>query len=206
MAQHKKSEVRQAILEGAFRLFSAQGYSATTLTDIARTAGVSPGNVYIYFGSKIEILYTLYDPWLRERIGRLEAELERIRSPRQRLRRLLEALWSEIPAEENGFLNNIMQAISSTTPSDDYRSTLVQWLEERITQVIQGAVPPPQRTRLRRARVAHVLIMAFDGFAIHHHLHPDRAPVDRTTIDAFVRMLMAEPATSGHAIEDAGRS
>lgn len=192
MAQHKKSEVRQAILDGAFRLFSERGFTATTLTDIARAAGVSPGNVYIYFGSKIEILYTLYDPWLRQRIGRLEDELARVRSPRGRLRRLLLALWCEIPAEENGFLNNIMQAISSTTPTDGYRSTLVQWLEDRITQIILTTVPPRRRVRLRRARVAHVLIMAFDGFAIHHHLHPDRAPVDTATIETFVRMLMGD--------------
>jgi AcrR family transcriptional regulator len=197
MAQHKKSEIRQAILEGAFRLFSERGYTATTLTEIARTARISPGNIYIYFGSKIEILYSLYEPWLRDRIGQLEDELARIRSPRRRLRRLLVALWCDIPAEENGFLNNIMQAISSTTPADGYRSTLVRWIEERITAIVLDAVPPTRRARLRRARIAHVLIMAFDGFAIHRHLHPDRPPVDAATIDVFVGMLLGEPSATG---------
>ncbi len=194
MAQHKKTEIREAILAGAFSLFSERGYAATTVTDIARAAKVSPGNVYIYFGSKLEILYALYDPWLRNRIGRLEEELARIRSPRSRLRRLLKALWCDIPAEENGFLNNIMQAISSTAPSEGYRPTLVQWLEQRITAVVVAAVPPPRRARLRRVRIAHVLIMAFDGFAIHRHLHPDQTPVDEATIQAFVTMLIGEPA------------
>ena len=83
----------------------------------AREAGVSPGNVYIYFRSKLEILYAIYDPWLRARVEALERRARRHRSPRGRLRRLLIALWRDIPAEENGFLNNIMQAISVSDPA-----------------------------------------------------------------------------------------
>ena len=190
MAQHKKPAVRDAILAGAYRLFSERGYAATTLTDIAKSAGFSPGNVYIYFDSKLDILYAIYDPWLRERIERLEDELSRIRSPRSRLKRLLVALWRDIPAEENGFLNNIMQAISSTDPTEGYRSTLVQWLERRIPALILDALPPVRRVRLRRARLAHVLIMAFDGFAIYRHLHPGENPIDDVTINAVATMLL----------------
>ena len=192
MAQRKKPEVHEAILEGAFRLFSEHGYAATTLADIARAANVSPGNIYIYFSSKLEILYAIYDPWLRNRIHLLEAELATIRSPRGRIRRLLCALWRDIPAEENGFLNNIMQAISSVDARQGYRSTLVLWLEERVGSLVLDALPPERRSRLRRARLAHILIMAFDGFAIHRHLHPQENPIDDATINAFVTMLIGE--------------
>jgi AcrR family transcriptional regulator len=192
MVQLKKPEVRDAILDGAFRLFSKHGYAATTLAAIAKSARISPGNVYIYFGSKLEILYAIYDPWLRARIEALEKELAPIRSPRNRLRRLLGALWRDIPAEENGFLNNIMQAISVTDPKEGYRSTLVQWLEERVTALVMEALPPAKRSRWRRARLAHVLIMAFDGFAIYRHLHPGKTPIDDTTINAVAAMLVGE--------------
>jgi len=195
MAQRKKPEVHDAILAGAFRLFSEHGYAATTVADIARAAKVSPGNIYIYFGSKIEILYAIYDPWLRHRIQRLEAELATIRSPRNRVRRLLGALWRDIPSEENGFLNNIMQAISSVGANEGYRSTLVQWLEQQITRMILDSLPIERRLRLRRARLAHVLIMALDGFAIYRHLHPDKDPVDDATINAFTTMLVGESGT-----------
>ena len=71
MAQRKKPQIREAILAAAFRLFSSKGYAATMVADIAREAGVSPGNVYIYFHSKLEILYAIYDPWLRARVDAL---------------------------------------------------------------------------------------------------------------------------------------
>jgi AcrR family transcriptional regulator len=196
MVQQKKPLVREAILEGAFRLFSKHGYAATTLAAIAKSASVSPGNVYIYFGSKLEILYAIYDPWLRARIQVLEEELATIRSPRNRLKRLLVALWRDIPAEENGFLNNIMQAISVTDPSEGYRSTLVRWLEGRITELLVDALPSERRPRLRKARLAHVIIMAFDGFAIHRHLHPRENPIDDITIGAVAEMLAGAPSTT----------
>ena len=192
MVQRKKPEARNAILAGAFRLFSRNGYSATTLTDIAREAGMSTGNVYIYFKSKLEIIYAIYDPWLRARVVALEQELASIHSPDRRIRRLLRALWRDIPAEENGFLNNIMQAISAAEPSEGYRSTLVRWFEKRIAGMIADALPPARRARMQRARVAHVLIMAFDGFAIQRHLHPKRAVIDDVTIDVVARMLLGE--------------
>lgn len=192
MVQRKKPQVRDAILAAAFRLFSTRGYAATMVADIAREAGVSPGNVYIYFRSKLEILYAIYDPWLRARIHRLEQQLAQVKSPRTRLRRLLIALWREIPAEENGFLNNIMQAISSSGPSEGYRSTLVRWLERRITQMIADALPPSRRARLANVRLAHVLVMAFDGFAIDFHLHPRRRTVDDRTIDFLTEVLLGE--------------
>ena len=192
MVQRKKPEVRDAILAAAFRLFSRRGYADTMVADIAQEAGVSPGNVYIYFRSKLEILYTIYDPWLKARIETLDREIAALRSPRLRIRRLLVALWREIPSEENGFLNNIMQAISATNPSEGYRSTLVRWLEKRIAGMIADALPPARRARLAKARVAHVLIMAFDGFAIDRHLHPRRIALDDVTIDAVTDMLLGE--------------
>ena len=102
------------------------------------------------------------------------------------------ALWREIPSEENGFLNNIMQAISATNPSEGYRSTLVRWLEKRVAGMIADALPPSRRARLARTRVAHVLIMAFDGFAIDRHLHPRRLALDDVTIDVVTDMLLGE--------------
>ena len=68
MVQVKKASVREAILDSAFRLFSDKGYSGSTLAQIAENAGVSTANVYVYFASKLDIVFAIYGPWLQERL------------------------------------------------------------------------------------------------------------------------------------------
>jgi len=47
---------RERIVESAFRLMSEQGYSATTLTAVAKDAGVAVQTIYFLFHSKPELL------------------------------------------------------------------------------------------------------------------------------------------------------
>jgi len=48
----KKEKKRSAIIKEALRLFAAKGFYTTTIPDIARSIGMSVGNLYNYFGSK----------------------------------------------------------------------------------------------------------------------------------------------------------
>ena len=189
MGQVKKPRVRGAILAAALRLFSKKGYTRTTLAQIARKADVSTANLYVYFRSKLEILYAIYDPWLRARFVDLERRMSRARSPEAKLRLLLKTLWRDLPAEKHGFVNNIMQAISSATPADRYKPALLKWMEEHLERMLQSALPAPRRRALAQARLAHLLVMAFDGFIIHHHVNP-RAPLGDATIDTVCAMLL----------------
>ncbi|SER97727.1 DNA-binding transcriptional regulator, AcrR family [Propionibacterium cyclohexanicum] len=54
---------RAAILETARRLFTEQGIGPVTTNLIAQQAGISPGNLYYWFGSKAEIVRALFDDW-----------------------------------------------------------------------------------------------------------------------------------------------
>ena len=47
---------RAALLVAARKLFSEQGYFNTKVAEIAREAGMSPGNVYLYFSGKEALL------------------------------------------------------------------------------------------------------------------------------------------------------
>ncbi|MFO1217144.1 MAG: TetR/AcrR family transcriptional regulator [Burkholderiaceae bacterium] len=166
MAQTKKEGVRDAILEAAFRLFSEKGYVDTSIPAIAREAGISTANVYVYFTSKVEVLYTLYEPWLMHRLDKLGHTLERIADPRERFQRLLTALWRELPRESNGFANNVMQALS-TTSGEEYDPHLRELFQTRVARWIESCIPIGDDDA---HRLAGVLLMAFDGFAMNAHL------------------------------------
>ncbi len=59
--QARSEQSRRQVLDAALRLFSRQGYRATTVRDIADGAGVSTGNVYHHFEDKEAIFRTLLD-------------------------------------------------------------------------------------------------------------------------------------------------
>lgn len=54
-------QTRTQILHAAARLFRNQGYAATTLRQIADTAGIKAGSIYYHFSSKDEILGFVLD-------------------------------------------------------------------------------------------------------------------------------------------------
>lgn len=170
MPQVKKEHIRDMILDGAFALFEDRGYAGTTMRDIAAAAGISASTIYVYFRSKLDILFAIYAPWLSERLDKLEREIEAIDDPRQRLRRILHALWDTIPSDNNGFSNNLMQAFSLATPEEGYDRATLLASEERISRMMRGAVPEDRWWLLEREGLAHILFMAFDGFTINHHL------------------------------------
>jgi AcrR family transcriptional regulator len=55
-----KPDKRRVILDAAVRVFARQGFHGCRVSDIAEEANVAYGLVYHYFGSKDEILSTLF--------------------------------------------------------------------------------------------------------------------------------------------------
>ncbi|MCH0572637.1 TetR/AcrR family transcriptional regulator [Streptomyces sp. MUM 136J] len=52
---------REEILTAAVRVFARQGYGGSRIEDIAREAGIAKGSVYLYFGSREEMLAAAFD-------------------------------------------------------------------------------------------------------------------------------------------------
>jgi AcrR family transcriptional regulator len=195
MAQVKKPKLRQAILTASFSLFSKNGYHNTTIAQIAKQAKVSTANVYSYFPSKLHILYALYEPWLLARLDELDTSLARVKSPRTRVYKILHALWCDIPAHDNTFANNFIQAIATANPSRGYRPELLSATVKRVTAMLMTSLPAERGNRAAVNRLAHVAMMAFDGYVIGRHLNPRRG-CDHRTIRLFVDLLTSPQGKS----------
>lgn len=61
LRQRQAEQTREAILRAARRCFLAEGFSATTVKQIARAASVSAPTVYATFGSKAALVAALVD-------------------------------------------------------------------------------------------------------------------------------------------------
>lgn len=62
----KSALSRMQILDAAAQLFRRQGYSETTLRQIAKAAGMQAGSIYYHFGSKDEIVDEVLATGMRE--------------------------------------------------------------------------------------------------------------------------------------------
>jgi AcrR family transcriptional regulator len=168
VAQTKKNEVRRAILDAAFQVFAEHGYTKANISHIAKLAKVSPANVYSYFPSKLNILFAIYDPWLTKQFDALERSVGRISDPSQRLEKILSTLWQDIPSANNGFANNMMQALSTATTREGYKPTLRYAVEKRLTKLLENCLPNLGHTRVHD--LANILFMAFDGYILNFRL------------------------------------
>ena len=57
---------RRQILDGARRVFLANGFDAASMNEIARGAGVSKGTLYVYFKSKEELFEAIVEAQCRQ--------------------------------------------------------------------------------------------------------------------------------------------
>jgi len=171
MVQVKKKQVRQAILDSAFDLFSERGYHRTTLQDIADFAGIGVSSVYSYFPSKLHLLYAVIEPWQKEGFERLEQRVLALKTPRARLRATLLGIWRDIPLENIGLANSLMEALASADPDQKKPVPLLKWTEERLMRILSTSLPPDGRGRIDYGVLPNLFMMAYDGFVINRRLN-----------------------------------
>jgi TetR/AcrR family transcriptional regulator, cholesterol catabolism regulator len=84
-------ERRAALVRAAIDVFAEKGYHAARVADVARAAGIAPGTVYNYVGSKEDLLHMVVADHLYgyERI--VKQAMENVASPKERLKTLLRA-------------------------------------------------------------------------------------------------------------------
>lgn len=193
MVQVKKEDVRRRILAAAENAFAEKGYAGTTMASIAATARVSKSNFYVYYASKLEILWAISDPWLRARFDAIERELNAIPEPGKRLDRLFRFLWRELPAERNGFANNMMQALATSSDSEGYSRELLAMCETRVARLLSACLDPAGMTPPQIRALSNLALMAFDGYAIGRHIDADPAEGERAA--AVMTSLLSTLAT-----------
>jgi AcrR family transcriptional regulator len=71
--QARRTERREAILAAALEEFSARGFAATRLEDVAQRAGVAKGTIYLYFRDKESLFQELVRAMLSPLVGVIEA-------------------------------------------------------------------------------------------------------------------------------------
>jgi AcrR family transcriptional regulator len=92
----RSAERRQAIVDAALVEFSANGFAAARLEDIAARAGVGKGTIYLYFTDKEQLFQELIRTSIVPLVGQLGAPPSAEVSARSLFERFIEMFVSEV--------------------------------------------------------------------------------------------------------------
>ncbi len=94
---------RQQLVEAAISVIHEQGFNHATVARIARQAGVSSGMVHHYFKDKDELLFATMRHLLADLRVDASARLKAARTPRDRIRAIIDASFGDAQFDERVF-------------------------------------------------------------------------------------------------------
>ena len=186
---------RAAILRAATQVFARNGYFNAKVADIARSAGVADGTVYLYFKSKEEILHSIFDRGVEEAIADARRQIADSDDPREQLRRIARLHLERLGADRDLAVVFQVELRGSTKFMEEFSAAgLAEYL-----RLIRETFEEGQRAGLFRAElnakvVAKILFGALDEMATNWILSPRRyklAPMADEVLDIFLNGVSA---------------
>ncbi|MGA2835179.1 MAG: TetR/AcrR family transcriptional regulator [Acidimicrobiales bacterium] len=144
---------RRQLFDVALALFAEHGYSATTMDDIAESAGVTKPLVYQHFDSKRALYLELLDVFSREMIDRIVEATAAADGPRQQVELGFAAYFELMVDNESAF----RLLYGRDAPDDPELGAALHRVEEAIAvaidPLIDAGLDPAHRHLLARAVV-----------------------------------------------------
>lgn len=169
------SDNRARLVSAACRVLSEKGYEATTVKEIARAAGVSPGLFHYYFASKDELLLDVLKQ-ASEQFGEAIAEFRAALPATRFIEAAMNQAQEQIAREPHQFrLRYELFALGLRNPAFlPAVGELLAGGRQRIAQSVQAVTGDgDEGDRARTDALATLLLACFDGLALQLIAQPD---------------------------------
>jgi AcrR family transcriptional regulator len=140
----KKESRREQIIKAAEEIFSQKDFQNSTISDVAKQAGVSDATIYEYFTSKEELLFSIPGENINESKNILDSHLEYAKGTMNKLRCIIYHLLKYY--QDNSDFASISLMTLRTNRKfieteiyvhlKDYYHTIIQIIEEGIKEGI----------------------------------------------------------------------
>ena len=97
----KGNDKYHRILEAAVKVFAEQGFYQSTISQIAREAGVADGTIYLYFKNKDDILVQFFNYKTKQVFNGFREEVDRADNSFDKLRNLIRRHLEEFQNDRN---------------------------------------------------------------------------------------------------------
>jgi TetR/AcrR family fatty acid metabolism transcriptional regulator len=180
----------EAILRAAAQVFARSGYFNAKVSDVARTAGVADGTVYLYFKNKDDLLTSIFGWAMGEFINRAKSELAEIEDPREKLRRFAHLHFLMLEQERDIAIVFQIELRQSTKFMEQFSTTyLAQYLQMLREIIEEGQRRGIFRKQVNSKVVAKFLFGALDEMATNwvlSHKHQSLTAMVEPVLDIFL--------------------
>lgn len=114
--QREQERHRNEILDAAERIFSRNGFRASSVSDIAREAEFAVGTLYNFFESKEHLYHELFLRKIDEVDPKIKAEVSTVKDPRRKVEKLIDATLYFVREHRDFFLLHMNEVIGALKP------------------------------------------------------------------------------------------
>jgi AcrR family transcriptional regulator len=195
----------QHILLHSARVFAEQGFEGASMRDISRATGVSLSGLYYYFESKQKLLYLIQNNAFSSIMQRLQARLDGVLNPEQRLRILVQNHVEYFLSHPNEMkvLSHEEEALDS--PCSGEVAALKKRYYALAREIFDGLAPKGLADGLN-PRVAVLSLFGMMNWVYKWH-NPNVDPGAEDLTDAIVRIFLhgvAKSSTEASALSAVG--
>lgn len=188
----------EAILRAAAKVFARSGYFNAKVSEVAKTAGVADGTVYLYFKNKDDLLTSIFSWAMEEFIASAREELSRAADPREKLRRFAQLHFSLFERERDIAIVFQIELRHSTKFMEQFSTTyLAEYLQILRSIIEEGQLAGIFRAHLNSKVAAKFLFGVLDEMAtnwvLSHKSHSLTAMAD-PVLDIFFNGVMESNA------------
>jgi AcrR family transcriptional regulator len=141
--ERRKDARPQELLDAALDHFVARGFAATRLDDVAKSAGVSKGTLYLYFCSKEELFKAVVRESIVPLLGEAEGVIEQYSGSSEDLFRLvMTTWWDNVGASKLSGLPKLMTAEAGNFPelAKFYQEEVVDRGEKLVATMLKRGI------------------------------------------------------------------
>ena len=170
---------RDSLLRAATRHFAERGFSATSIDDVCREAGVVKSAVYWHFDSKEGLLTAVLEETATAWIDGVVASVQQTGDPRERLSRAIVGMRELV--ETRPALLRLLHSmlLERTTENEHTRAVLLRVFDRARTALSDGIAEVIGTRPAGLETIAELALATLDGIFLQHQLRKDRSELDR---------------------------
>ncbi|CAB5079251.1 Fatty acid degradation regulator YsiA, TetR family [Olavius algarvensis associated proteobacterium Delta 3] len=197
--RHKQNDKYRRILEAAVNVFAEQGFFQSTISQIAKVAGVADGTIYLYFKNKDDILVQIFSFKTKQVFEGFREEVDRVADPVEKLRNLVRRHLEEFQKDRSMAIVYLSETHQTSRRAEEQIREMSKLYLDLISEIVeQGQADGCVRKDLYLGLVRRFIIGAVDE-VINTWLHSD-GTYDLTSmadplVDLFIQGIGSADAT-----------